>query len=56
MKYIGLELAANAVSIVFATGAIIMAVHGIDGWGWMIVGSLLTTASIKWGTSKEEQP
>lgn len=56
MKYIGLELAANAVSIVFATGAIIMAVRGIDGWGWMIFGALLTTRSIEWVTNKEKQP
>ena len=56
MKYIGLTLAANAVAIVFATGAIVMAINGIDGWGWMIFGALLTTAHVKWETSKEEQP
>lgn len=48
MKYIGLELAANAVAMVFAAGAIVMAVNGIDGWGWIALCSLLTTGSVKW--------
>jgi hypothetical protein len=54
MKYVLMEIAANLVSLAFASGAIVMAVRGVDGWGWMIVGSLLTTASIKWSNEDKE--
>ncbi len=54
MKYVGLTLATNAVAMVFAAGAIVMAVNGIDGWGWMVLCSLLTTGSVKW-QSKDDK-
>lgn len=58
MKYVLMEIASNLVSLAFATGAVVMAVHGIDGWGWMIVGALLTTASVTYRTDEkpEEKP
>lgn len=38
-------IVAEMASIVFACGAIYMAINGVAGWGWMIVASLLTAVS-----------
>lgn len=51
MKYIGFQLAANAVSIILAVGGVIMAVRDMGNWGWMIFASLLAAAHVKWSGS-----
>jgi hypothetical protein len=50
MKYVLMEIAANLVSLAFATGAVVMAINGIDGWGWMIVGAIVCAAHVTYKT------
>lgn len=47
MKSILLTIFANSASIIFALGAVYLALHGKEGWGWCIFASILTAVSIK---------
>ena len=38
----------NIVSLCFAVGAVYIIYLGLDGWGWLIAGSILTGKSIEW--------
>lgn len=31
----------NLTAVVFAIGSIILAYHNVDGWGWLVLASLL---------------
>lgn len=41
----------NLISLTFAIGAILLAMMGVGGWGWMIFASIITYT---WVESKEE--
>lgn len=51
MKYV-LILFGEITSISFALGTVYLASKGLDGWGWCIVASILTTQSFKIGKEK----
>ena len=39
-------------AIIFAAGAVYMGINEISGWGWFILGSAVTTASVNYGKDK----
>lgn len=47
MKKLLIILLLRLLPITFAIGAIILAYSGIKGWGWFIVGSVLTLSTIE---------
>ena len=53
MNRILLEMASNIVSVTFAIGSVILAYSGSDGWGWMILASVLTITISSPGKSDE---
>ena len=48
-------LIAESASIIFAIGAVVLAYNGIDGWGWMLVASLLTCVTGTASTKNKEE-
>lgn len=53
MNKLFIILACELTAIIFAAGAVYMGINEISGWGWFILGSVLTAASVKFGKSKQ---
>ena len=47
MKNIGMMLIAELACLASIAGAVFLAYHGKEGWGWMIALALTTTVSYK---------
>lgn len=45
MNYLAMYLIASLAEIIFATGAVLMAINNVGGWGWMILAAVLSQAS-----------
>lgn len=54
MKVAAIWLFAQATSIVCALGAVWLAYHGKDGWGWLIFAAIVTHCSSGDSSSKAE--
>ena len=53
MKNTLLLIAANAVSLTLAIGAIIMALNHVKGWGWLVVASILLASNLTFRSKQE---
>ncbi|MBB5762142.1 hypothetical protein HNR01_001762 [Methylorubrum rhodesianum] len=54
MKGAAFAFAANLPSLAFVIAAGLIAWHGQDGWGWFILGAILTHCSVRWKTDDGE--
>lgn len=54
MKPAAFALAANLPSLAFVVAAGLIAWHGQDGWGWFILGAILTHSSLRWKSDDDE--
>lgn len=52
MKAAAFALASNITSVAFVVGAAALAFYGQDGWGWMILGAILTHTGVEWKSGK----
>jgi len=46
MKMFFTTIAANLVSLLLASGAVLLAYKGQDGWGWFLFGSIISTGAV----------
>ena len=49
MKFVFAILFANLPPLACAVGAVILALHGIAGWGWFLLVTVLLGQSVKLG-------
>jgi len=54
MKYLLANLGGNLVSMACIAGAIYLAVHDKEGWGWFLFVGLVCAGSVNFGKSKDD--